>query len=294
MAVVYYMGKQSAVDELLQRIAQAFETLPRQLQNVASYLERQRANIMVQRINEIAEGCEVHPSAVVRFAQRFGYSGFSEMQAVFRSDYTDTVTPARSYQQRIRKVIAEGEAQLGPSHMALRFIDASRAGLAELAEHFDAKQFDAAVELLLKAENIYVVAVRRTFSIASYIVYALQHTHKRVHLVSGLGGMYREQIRSIGKNDVLIAISYPPYGKETLYCAKVAHQHKAKVLAVTDSALGALGREANVMLMVNEGSAFAFRALTSTICLCQALFVALAYKLELKVEENPHPGEYDD
>jgi DNA-binding MurR/RpiR family transcriptional regulator len=236
----------------------------------------------------------VHPSAVVRFAQRFGYSGFSEMQAVFRNDYTEAVTPARSYQQRIRRVIAEGEGHLPSSQMAMRFIDASRSGLDELVKSFDAKQFEAAVELLAKAENIYVVAVRRTFSIASYIVYALQHTAKRVHLVSGLGGMYREQIRSIGKNDVLIAISYPPYGKETLYCSRVAHQHKAKVLAITDSALGALGREAHATLLVQESSAFAFRALTSTICLCQALFVALAYKLELKVEETIHPGEYDD
>ena len=288
------MGKQRAVDELLQRIAQEFETLPRQLQNIASYLERERANIMVQRINEIAAGCDVHPSAVVRFAQRFGYSGFSEMQAVFRNDYTETITPARSYQQRIRKVIDDGEAGIASSPMALRFIEASRAGLDELTEHFDAKQFDAAVELLFNAQNIYVVAVRRTFSIASYIVYALQHTSKRVHLISGLGGMYHEQIRSIGKNDVLIAISYPPYGKETLYCSRIAHEHKAKVLAITDSALGALGRDAHVTLKVNEGSAFAFRALTSTICLCQALFVALAYKLELKVEETVHPGEYDE
>ena len=288
------MGRQSAVDGLLQRVAQDFETLPRQLQNIASYLERERANIMVQRINEIAEGCDVHPSAVVRFAQRFGYSGFTEMQAVFRSDYTETVTPVRNYRQRIRSVIAEGDGAIGASQMALRFIDASRAGLDELANRFDTKQFDAAVDLLVKAENIYVVAVRRTFGIASYIVYALQHTHKRVHLVSGLGGMYREQIRSIGKNDVLIAISYPPYGKETLYCSRVAHQHKAKVLAITDSSLGALGRDAHVTLMVSEGSAFAFRALTSTICLCQALFVALAYKLELKVEETVLSGEYDD
>jgi DNA-binding MurR/RpiR family transcriptional regulator len=288
------MGKQRAVDELLQRIAQEFETLPRQLQNIASYLERERANIMVQRINEIAAGCDVHPSAVVRFAQRFGYSGFSEMQAVFRNDYTETITPARSYQQRIRKVIDDGEAGIASSPMALRFIEASRAGLDELTEHFDAKQFDAAVELLFNAQNIYVVAVRRTFSIASYIVYALQHTSKRVHLISGLGGMYHEQIRSIGKNDVLIAISYPPYGKETLYCSRIAHEHKAKVLAITDSALGALGRDAHVTLKVNEGSAFAFRALTSTICVCQALFVALAYKLELKVEETVHPGEYDE
>lgn len=288
------MSKRSAVDDLLQRIAGEFDALPRQLQGVATYLEQQRANIMVQRINEIADGSGVHPSAVVRFAQRFGYSGFTEMQAVFRSDYTEATTPARSYQQRIRRVIADESVPMSTAQMALRFIDASRAGLDELAGEFDAVQFEAAVDLLMKAENIYVVAVRRTFSIASYIAYALQHTQKRVHLVSGLGGMFREQIRSIGPNDAMIAISFPPYGKETLYCARVAHQHKAKVLAITDSALGPLARDSTVALKVNEGSAFAFRGLTSTICLCQALFVALAYKLELKVEETVHLGEYDD
>lgn len=288
------MSKRNPVDELLQRIADEYDELPRQLQGVATYIEQHRANIMVQRINEVADGCGVHASAVVRFAQRFGYSGYSEMQTVFRSAYTEAVTPARSYQQRIRKVIANESAPMTTAQMALRFIDASRAGLDELAGEFDSKAFDEAVDLLVKAENIYVIAVRRTFGIASYIAYALQHTEKRVHLVSGLGGMFREQIRSIGKNDVLIAISFPPYGKETLYCARVAHQHKAKVLAVTDSALGPLARDATALLKVNEGSAFAFRALTSTICLCQALFVALAYKLELKVEETSHPGEYDD
>src|SRR6201986_4443284 len=49
------MSKRSAVDDLLQRIAGEFDALPRQLQGVATYLEQQRANIMVQRINEIAD-----------------------------------------------------------------------------------------------------------------------------------------------------------------------------------------------------------------------------------------------
>jgi DNA-binding MurR/RpiR family transcriptional regulator len=47
-------------------------------------------------------------------------------------------------------------------------------------------------------------------------------------------------------------------------------------------------------LFVKEGSAFAFRSLTSTICLCQALFIALAYRLELNVEESKETGGYDD
>ena len=278
----------------MQRITEQFDALPRQQQAVARYVEEHRGSIMLQRINEVAQGAGVHASAVVRFAQRFDYTGYTEMQAVFRSEHTAQATPIRSYQQRIRRVIEGAAEPMEPAQMAVRFIDASRAGLDELASEFDAKSFEQAVDLLVKADTIFVVAVRRSFSIASYIAYALQHTHKRVQLVNGLGGMYREQMRSIGKNDVLIAISFPPYGKETLYCAHIATQHRAKVLAITESAMGPLARDASVVLKVREGSAFAFRALTSTICLCQALFVALAYKLELTVEETSPPGEYDD
>ena len=244
------MTKTSGVEALMQRIAEQFDALPRQQQNVARYVEAQRANIMLQRINEVAKGAGVHASAVVRFAQRFDYSGYSEMQAVFRSEHTAQAAPARSYQQRIRQVIKGENEPMDPAHMALRFIDASRAGLDDLASEFDGKSFEAAVDLLAGADTIYVVAVRRAFSIASYIAYALQHTHKRVLLVNGLGGMHREQMRSIGKNDVLIAISFPPYGKETLYCARVAVQHRAKVLAITESGMGPLTRHANVLLKV--------------------------------------------
>ena len=148
--------------------------------------------------------------------------------------------------------------------------------------------------MLEQADNIYVIGVRRSFPVASYIVYALQHTRKRVHLVSGLGGMYHEQIRGVKKGDVVIAISFAPYGKETQYCLRVAQQHQAKTLVITDSRLSPLARHANAQLYVKEGSAFAFRSLTSTFCLCQALFIALAYRLELNVEESTDTGGYDD
>ena len=72
------------VDELMQRIADDYDALPRQLKSVATYIEQHRSNVMMDRTSDIASACGVHPSAVVRFAQRFGFSGFSDLQAVFR------------------------------------------------------------------------------------------------------------------------------------------------------------------------------------------------------------------
>jgi len=50
------------------------------------------------------------------------------------------------------------------------------------------------------------------------------------------------------------------------------------VLVLTDSRMAPLARHAHALLLVHEGSAFAFRSLTNTLCIGQALFVALAYR----------------
>ncbi|MFJ2986736.1 MurR/RpiR family transcriptional regulator [Collimonas sp. NPDC087041] len=288
------MADTPTVDQLMLQIAEQYATLSRQLKIIAKYIEQHRGSLMLVRISDIAETCNVQPSAIVRFAKQFGFSGFSEMQAVFRDAYTAQAIPSQNYQQRIRKLIDAKQTPLTSGAMAREFIDASRSGLDELLSGMDDAQFEAAVKLLQKAENIYVIGVRRSFPIASYIVYALQHTNKRVHHLSGLGGMIREQIRSIGKNDVVIAISFTPYGKETQACVRLAHHHQAKSLVITDSQLSPLARHASVLLTVKEGSAFAFRSLTNAMCLCQALFIALAYRLELNVEETTPMDGYDE
>ena len=275
-----------SVDELIEKIAAAYESLPRQLKSIASYVEQHRSSVMVDRVSDIAQACNVHPSAVVRFSKHFGFSGFSEMQAIFRQAYTEQVAPIQSYQQRVRKLITSSRARLRGSDIAREFIDGSRHGLDELASGLDTDAFNEALDLLVRAKAIYIAGVRRSFAAASYLAYALQHTRKRVILAPGLGGMHREQISSIRKGDALVAISFLPYGKETQYCVRMSHYNKASTLLITDSQMSPLARFASVLLTVREGNAFGFRSLTNTMCLCQALFISLAYKLELNIEQS--------
>lgn len=288
------MTEAVSLDNLMQEIVQEYESLSRQMKIIAKYIEQHKDTLVLKRITEIAKDCDVQPSAIVRFAQRFRFSGFSEMQEVFRQAYGKQAAAPANYQQRIRKLIVTRDAQFNVGDLAREFIDASKVGLEELTAGLDDEALEAAVTMLQKAESIYVVGVRRAFPIASYIAYALQNVNKKVHLVSGLGGMYRQQIRSVGERDVVIAISFTPYGKETQFCARVGHRQKARVLVITDSVLSPLARVGDTVLNVVEGNAFAFRSLTSTICLCQALFIALAYRMEMGVEEAADAVDYDD
>ena len=281
-------------ERLLQLITEEYETLPRQLKRIASYRSQQSDRIMVDRISDIARECEVHPSAIVRFSQRFGFSGFSEMQALFRTAYTHKASPVQNYQQRIRNMIANQSQKASDGDLARECIDATLSGIERLGRELDDTAFEKAVDLIVNADNIYVVGVRRSFAAADYLVYNLQHTQKRIHLVSGLGGSYREQMRSIREGDLVIAISFTPYARETQHCLRHAREQQASTLILTDSLLSPLAKRANSVLLVNEGSALAFRSLSATLCLCQALFVAVAYRLELNVDEIHEQAGFDD
>jgi DNA-binding MurR/RpiR family transcriptional regulator len=140
------------------------------------------------------------------------------------------------------------------------------------------------VELLADADALWVAGSRRSFAVAAYLDYALQHTGKPVHLVSALGSMHEGQLRGVRRGDVLIATSFAPYADETLTVVDAALAQSAKLVAITDSRMNPLARQASAVLLVQDHPTFGFRTLTSPMALAQSLFIALACRLELAHE----------
>ncbi|MBN0780675.1 SIS domain-containing protein, partial [Pseudomonas aeruginosa] len=66
---------------------------------------------------------------------------------------------------------------------------------------------------------IYVIGLRRSFSVASYLTYALRHLDRKAFLIDGLGGMFTEQLSLVGPKDVVVAVSFSPYARETCRAA---------------------------------------------------------------------------
>ena len=268
-------------DLLVKRITSEFDTLSRQLKLIARYIEQHRDHIGLERIQDVAQRCGVQPSAVIRFAKRFGFSGYTEMQRIFRDGIAKQISPNRDYQARIRGLIAAAQGQLSGADIAHEFIGGSVTSMQELQRDLHSTVFDEAVALMAAAPTVWVAGTRRSFPVASYLTYALQHTDKRVELLSGMGGMNEGQMRSLTKSDVVIVVSFAPYAEESMQCARLATAVGAQVIAITDSQMSPLASLSAATLVVAESATFGFRSLTNTMCLAQSLFIALAYQTEL-------------
>ena len=269
------------VAPFIARITSEYDSLSKQLKLIAKYVEQHRDHIGLEGIQQVAAQCQVQPSAVVRFAKRFGFSGFSEMQALFREGLTRQIAPSRNYRARIRDIIEAGSGSLSSVEIAREFLAGSQAGMHELDVSLDEEAFRQAVDMLRETDCIWIAASRRSFPVAVYLDYALQHTDKRVCLMSGLGSMHLGQMRSVRQGDVMLAISFAPYAEETQAAAELAHERGARLIAITDSRMSPLAKDAEIALLVQDNSIFGFRSLTSTMGLAQSLFIALAYALEL-------------
>lgn len=255
--------------------------LSRQLKAIARHVEQHRSQLGIQSIQEVAQYCDVQPSAVVRFAKHFGFSGFTAMQKLFREGLAQQISPSRSYQSRIRQAIESGARDLTSAEIAHALIGGGIAGMEELQRTLQEPAFEESVKLLAGAETVWLMASRRSFAISTYLAYALQHTDKRVQHITSMGSMQDGQLRGMLREDVLIAISFALYAEETESIVRQAHERGARIIAITDSRLSPLARLATCSLLVQETSVFGFRALTNSMAVAQSLFMALAYRLEL-------------
>jgi DNA-binding MurR/RpiR family transcriptional regulator len=280
------------VEELLARVSAEYEGLSRQLKTIARHIEQNRDHLGILGIQELASACGVQPSAVVRFAKHFGLSGFTEMQRIFRDGLARQLAPSRDYEARIRKVIESAGGNLSSVQIAEEFLGSGIANMQQLRKRLDAPSFKKAVELLAKSDTIWLMGSRKSFAVAAYLDYALQHTDKRVMLISAIGSMQYDQTRAVRKGDVMIVISFHPYAEESVRVAQEAVKRGARLISITDSRMSPLARDAQVALMVEDSPTLGFRSLSTTMALAESLFIALAYRLELPhvADRQPAPA----
>src|SRR5207253_872963 len=75
---------------------------------------------------------------------------------------------------------------------------------------------------------------------------------KRVFFLDGVGGLARQQVRTIEANDLLIGISYHPYAAETVEVMEAVSTAGAKVLAISDSLVGPVAKASTLVLQVRD------------------------------------------
>ena len=251
------------------------DQLSPRLRQIADFALSNPNDMALETISVIAERAGVPPSSLIRFANAFGYGGFSAMQRVFRSQLVERTT---DYAERIRG-LRQRDVVHGPASVLDRLAVSGIGALEHLRGATPPHLIEQAVGLLVRAEVIHVVGQRRSFAVAAYLAYAFGQLGARSHLLDGLGGMTLGQAGLITPRDLLVAVSFAPYAPDTLEVVRGAHERSVPVLALTDGPLSPLLPLATAAFEIEDAEFHGFRALSATMCLALTLIVRLGQRL---------------
>ena len=260
-------------EALKQRLVEIEPDLPKRLKQTAAFALQHPDEIALGTASGVARRAHVQASTLVRFAQALGFAGFTELQGVFRAHLRNRWP---EYPERLKALHARAADPGDPMSLLMGFAESAQQSVAALRAEIDGEALTAAVETLATARVVFLLAQRRAFCVAHYLAYAFAQLGVAALLVDDVGGLGREQLAVASPQDVALAVSFAPYSPTTLALTEAARARKAKIVAITDSALSPLAALADCRLEVAERDFAAFRSLGATFCLAMTIAVAVA------------------
>lgn len=264
----------TSVEAFRQRLAQLQGSLPRRLQDCADHLAMNLDSIALSTVAQVADHARVPPSALMRFCHIMGFSGYAEMQRLFRGALAKAPP---DYATRLANLKSHGAGQ--PLALVAEFVEAGRLSLEGLARNLDENALEQAVTTLSRAQTIHLAGFRRSFPVAAYLAYVCDKLGLPAILHDGVAGLAQRSVMRPG--DALVAITFAPYSDETLALARYARALGLQVVVLTDPPATRLVGLADTVLTVTEVDFGAFRSLSSAIALALALAVAVATRRDV-------------
>ena len=244
---------------------------------IANYIEEHYDEVAFMTAAKLGATVGVSESTVVRFATEIGYAGYPEL---IRSRMTSV--------QRLEMTEKSCPSDQILSAVLNRDIDIIRRTIEETSH----EMFYEAVDAIVSAKKIYIIGVRSSHALASFMAYYFNLLFENVQMVNATSeAEIFEQMIHVDEHDAVIGISFPRYSKRAVKALKFASSRGAKVVAITDSVLSPLADPAEFLLLARSEMASFVDSLVAPLSLINALIVASAIKKKDEVKDVFHSLE---
>lgn len=270
---------ESLSNSLMNRIESGLGAMSKGQRAIAQYILANYDRAAYYTAARIGEEAGVSESTVVRFAMELGFEGYPHFQKILQEELKEKLTSV----QRLRASakLADNNDILG----AVLHSDIEK--LKRTMEIIDRTSFNQAVDSILKAKRIFILGVRSSAPLASFLGFYFNLIFENVRLVhtTSVSEMF-EQILPVHADDVVIGISFPRYSKRTIKAMKYARSTGATVVALTDKANTPISDNADVTLYAPSDMTSFVDSLVAPLSVINALIAAIGYRRQEHVAET--------
>jgi DNA-binding MurR/RpiR family transcriptional regulator len=228
---------------------------------------------------KLGERVGVSESTVVRFASLMGFEGYPEFQYVLREIIKNKLTAV----QRMEIT----SSKFAEKDILKTVISSDIEKLRQTMDGVSVSDFTDAVNTIANSKRIYILGARTCFSIANFLGFYLGLLSYDAKLITTNSASETfEQIFDAGKEDCIIAISYPRYSRRTLNAVKYAHDKGSKVIAITDSELSPIYPYADHKIIATSDMSNFVDSLVAPLSIINAIIVALVMRNEEEIAKK--------
>lgn len=221
----------------------------------------------------------VSESTVVRFASELGYDGYPSMRKALQEMIRNRLTSV----QRIEVA----KDMIDDTDIVRSVINSDIQNLQATLEVLEEKSFNACIDAIIEAKNIYIVGMRTSTSLATLLGLYLNLLRNNVNVIHDVGASeIYEQIIRIGKGDLFIGISFPRYSSHTVDAMQFAKKMGAKSIAITDSAASPFEGIADLSLHAKSDMVSFLDSLVAPMSLINAIIVAVGIRNKENVSQT--------
>ena len=266
-------------NSLLSRLESNTASFSKGQKKIAAYIMQNYDKAAFMTASALGEKVGVSESTVVRFASELGFKGYPEFQKEIQQMIKSKLTAVQRMEVS-ESLIGDG--------------DGIRSGLSkdielirETAEKTSKEDFKRAVEAIKKANKIYILGVRSSAALASFLAFYFNLVFDSVVLVdtSSASEMFEQMFR-IGEGDVCIAISFPRYSKQTVNALRFIADRKATVISITDNDASPMVPYTDHLLVAKSNMASVVDSLVAPLSLINALIVSVTLSKKDEVYNN--------
>jgi DNA-binding MurR/RpiR family transcriptional regulator len=256
--------------DVIEELRRRYDRLTESQKRIAEYIVEHSQTVAFSTVDQMAAALDVNPSTIVRFTYRLGLNGFPDLQERMRE-------LVRGQLSRTGDPINESQVA---GHLEGTSFGASLShdwqNLHRTISSVDAEAFGRAVNILVRARRVYIVAGFTTFPVAHYFALVADRLRSEISLLASNDAFATPRLVEIKPEDCVLAFTFPRYAAATHRVAVWAKEHKAKVIAVTDSPISALGQLADVVLLAFSAGTGMQNSMVAPMAIANALLNGMA------------------
>jgi len=257
--------------DLLITIEKNMLTYSKGQKKIAKYILEQFDKAAFMTASKLGNTVGISESTVVRFAMKLGYIGYPELQDALQSLIRNRLTSV----QRIEVTTN----RLGNSDVLSSVLISDIEKIRITLDNIDRIEFEAIINSIINAKKIYILGVRSSSALASFLGFYFNLLFDNVRLIhtTSVSEIF-EQILRVNEDDVVIGISFPRYSKRTITALQYAKKSKSTVIAITDSISAPVAQYATHILTAKSDMISFVDSLVAPLSVINALIVALALR----------------